>query len=281
MRRATRGARAGFEWENPSPPPTHNFDVFHDFDRSPHDYYELAARPTRPRSEESPCAWLTHYHLCASRVAPGAEPTRGPPISARSRKQKHAATLGMWVFLGTEVLLFGGLFVGYAYYRSVYPAIFGQRSAHLSMIYGTVNTLILHREQLRGRSAPRYFVHHGRIDWPPASCAFAIACGFAFLGLKRSSGPITSEKERIPAQFYAFAAVRGPAPASFSALLSDDRAARGSRHGWYRRARVGRGAPRSRSFSPAYDTPLELVTMYWHLVDIVWILPSSRALYVI
>jgi len=51
--------------------------------------------------------------------------------------------LGMWLFLFTEVLLFGGLFLVYSVYRSMYPQDFHAAAAGLSVVLGTVNTVIL------------------------------------------------------------------------------------------------------------------------------------------
>jgi cytochrome c oxidase subunit 3 len=51
--------------------------------------------------------------------------------------------LGMWLFLFTEILLFGGLFLVYSVYRSMYPADFHEAAAGLSTMLGTVNTVIL------------------------------------------------------------------------------------------------------------------------------------------
>lgn len=59
-------------------------------------------------------------------------------------KQQHEAdTLGMWAFLLSELLLFGGLFLGYAVYRSIYPEAWAEGSHHNSLLYGTINTTIL------------------------------------------------------------------------------------------------------------------------------------------
>jgi cytochrome c oxidase subunit 3 len=58
-------------------------------------------------------------------------------------QQHEAATLGMWAFLMTELMLFGGLFTGYTVYRIAYPEAFGQASAKLNVTFGAVNTLIL------------------------------------------------------------------------------------------------------------------------------------------
>ena len=58
-------------------------------------------------------------------------------------QQKEAASLGMWVFIAQEVMFFGGLFLMYAVYRSLYPRAFAEASHHLNVAMGTVNTVVL------------------------------------------------------------------------------------------------------------------------------------------
>src|SRR5678815_9583 len=58
-------------------------------------------------------------------------------------KQDYAARLGMWLFLGTEVLLFAGLFLGYTVYRHFYHATWHACSQALSLSLGATNTVIL------------------------------------------------------------------------------------------------------------------------------------------
>jgi cytochrome c oxidase subunit III len=58
-------------------------------------------------------------------------------------QQRSATQLGMWVFLATEVLFFGGLFLAYTVYRSVYPRDFAAASHHTEVLIGGVNTAIL------------------------------------------------------------------------------------------------------------------------------------------
>src|SRR5947209_3519476 len=58
-------------------------------------------------------------------------------------QQREAATLGMWVFLATEVLFFGAMFLGYMVYRLKYPEIFRLASEHTLVAVGTTNTGIL------------------------------------------------------------------------------------------------------------------------------------------
>ena len=55
-------------------------------------------------------------------------------------QQRDAAHFGMWVFLGTELLLFAPLVLGYLYGRSAYAASFGIASRHTDLVLGTTNT---------------------------------------------------------------------------------------------------------------------------------------------
>src|SRR5262245_34284162 len=58
-------------------------------------------------------------------------------------QQRDAATLGMWIFLITEVMFFGGMFLAYTVYRSVYPHVFAVASSSLNAAIGAVNTAVL------------------------------------------------------------------------------------------------------------------------------------------
>ncbi|MFV9506326.1 MAG: cytochrome c oxidase subunit 3 family protein [Oscillochloridaceae bacterium umkhey_bin13] len=58
-------------------------------------------------------------------------------------QQKEAATLGMWAFLVTEVMLFGGIFMAYAVYRWAFPDVWAEAAHHLNTPLGTVNTVVL------------------------------------------------------------------------------------------------------------------------------------------
>jgi cytochrome c oxidase subunit 3 len=60
-----------------------------------------------------------------------------------SEQQFDAAKLGMWLFLVTEILLFGGMFVAYGIYRAMYPELFVEASTQLDTVMGGVNTLVL------------------------------------------------------------------------------------------------------------------------------------------
>ena len=55
-------------------------------------------------------------------------------------QQAEASTLGMWVFLVTEIMFFGGLFMAYLVYRSASPPAFQEASHHLSIVLGRAST---------------------------------------------------------------------------------------------------------------------------------------------
>src|SRR6267142_3691575 len=58
-------------------------------------------------------------------------------------QQREAGTLGMWVFLVTEIMFFGAMFFAYTLYRTTYPAAFASAINHLDLTLGAVNTVVL------------------------------------------------------------------------------------------------------------------------------------------
>src|SRR3954454_14623877 len=60
-----------------------------------------------------------------------------------AEQQREAATMGMWLFLATEVLFFGGMLLGYTVYRVWYPQAFAEASGHTLIVFGTINTAVL------------------------------------------------------------------------------------------------------------------------------------------
>ena len=75
-------------------------------------------------------------------------------------KQDHAVRLGMWLFLGTEVLLFAGLFLGYTVYRHFYHEAFHHASRSLDLVLGATNTIVLITSSLSVALA--YYARQGR-----------------------------------------------------------------------------------------------------------------------
>jgi len=97
--------------------------------------------------------------------------------------QSAAGKLGMWIFLATEILLFGGLFCAYAVYRANHPEIFVYAHQFLDKVLGGVNTLVLIFSSLTMAWAVRA-AQLGRQRALQVLLAVTVVCGFVFLGIK-------------------------------------------------------------------------------------------------
>src|SRR5437870_3069812 len=75
-------------------------------------------------------------------ISPASEPFVGEQFDD-IEQQRDAAKLGMWIFLATEVLFFGGLFLGYTVYRFTYGHVFMETSRKLDVVLGGTNTAVL------------------------------------------------------------------------------------------------------------------------------------------
>src|SRR5262245_15142162 len=98
-------------------------------------------------------------------------------------QQREAVTLGMWTFLVTEILFFGGLFTAYTVYRWSFPAAFAIASRHLDVVLGGVNTVVLICSSLTMAMA----VHAAQLGKRRALIIYLILTmllGGAFLGIK-------------------------------------------------------------------------------------------------
>jgi cytochrome c oxidase subunit III len=98
-------------------------------------------------------------------------------------QQFEASTLGMWLFLVTEILFFGGLFTAYMVYRMSYPEAFAEASHHLDVVLGGVNTAVLIGSSLTVVLAVRG-AQLGRRNQQVLFLLLTILLGSAFLGIK-------------------------------------------------------------------------------------------------
>jgi cytochrome c oxidase subunit 3 len=98
-------------------------------------------------------------------------------------QQRQSASLGMWVFLVTEIMFFGGLFTAYILYRSKYPEAFIAGSHQLDVTLGTINTVVLIFSSLTMAMAVRS-AQLGRSKAIVGFLVATIALGSVFLGIK-------------------------------------------------------------------------------------------------
>lgn len=186
-------------------------------------------------------------------------------------KQAHAARLGMWVFMSSELLLFAGLFALYSGYRAMYPADFAAAVAHDNAAIGTANTAIL----ITSSFTVAMSLHAVRLGRPRRAAAlllFSIGCGLLFLLLKGVEYGQHFREGIYPGVAYRNAALPTAGAQMFFTLyyfLTGLHAI----HvivGLLLLSWLAWGAW-SRVYSPARYIHVELGALYWHLIDIVWI----------
>lgn len=100
-----------------------------------------------------------------------------------AQQQKEAATLGMWTFLVTEVMLFGGIFLAYIVYRWAFPQVWADAAHHLNTPLGTVNTVVLLVSSLTVALAVNA-AEEGKRRTVLTMFAITLLLGFTFLGIK-------------------------------------------------------------------------------------------------
>ncbi len=186
-------------------------------------------------------------------------------------QQHEADWLGMWIFLATEVMFFGGLFTGYAVYRSLYLEAFGDASRHLELGLGAINTLVLICSSLTMALA----VHAAQVGRRRALVGFLLATivlGLVFLGIKAIEYGQKFEHGLVPGPSFVYAE---PLARHAQVFFSFYFAMTGM-HALHMLIgvalltvigiRAWRGA-----YPPQHHATVEMVGLYWHFVDIVWI----------
>src|SRR5215467_12174470 len=220
-------------------------------------------------------------------------------------QQREASTFGMWVFLLTEIMMFGGLFAAYLIYRLKYYEAFVAGSSSISINWGFANTLVLIGSSLTMAMAV-WAAQKGIRKWQINFIILTMILGTVFLLIKAKEYYDKYEECHIPGQLIGkgFSATGGQGCESGD--ISEEIMRKAEAHGhpvtktyatqvaeqteiffsfyfamtglhalhmiiglilmtWLL-MRVSRG-----EFGPQYYTPVELSGLYWHFVDIVWI----------
>jgi cytochrome c oxidase subunit 3 len=200
-------------------------------------------------------------------------------------QQREASTLGMWVFLVTEILFFGGLFATYSIYRHTYYEAFSAGSHHLSWRLGFINTLVLIGSSFTMAMAV-YSAATGRRTRIVLFLLLTILLGTVFLGVKvveygekilpcLGDGPHAGclvPGSRFDAEALHLEGERGREAQIYFSLYFGMTGLHATHMiiGIPILALIARMAQTGR-FRPEWHTPVELVGLYWHFVDIVWI----------
>ena len=186
-------------------------------------------------------------------------------------QQSEVSTLGMWVFLVTEVLFFGGLFTVYLVYRNWYPQAFAVASHELDVVLGTVNTAVLITSSLTMALS----VHAAQLGQRKPVMLFLIATmllGSIFLGIKGVEYYHKFAEHHVPGPSFQFEAEHFRNAQLFFSLYF----IMTGLHAVHMVIGIGillvmfwwswRG-----TITAEYYSPIEISGLYWHFVDIVWI----------
>lgn len=187
-----------------------------------------------------------------------------------------AAKLGMWLFLATEILLFGGLFAAYLIYHWMYPAEFHAASHHLDRTVGLINTIVLLASSLTAALAVDA-AQHSNNKKVSLYLALTILGALIFLVIKgyewhhkwevgffpgsssETYGEFQSEKfvhayKMFYGLYYCMTGLHALHVIIGAAYL-----------GWLLYYSL------KNRWSAKYYTPVEIGALYWHLVDLIWI----------
>ena len=195
-------------------------------------------------------------------------------------QQKDAASLGMWLFLATEIMFFGGMFCAYLIYRLWYFNEFAAGSRSLDLKWGTINTIVLICSSLTVALGVRA-AQMGKRKLLVILLLLTIVFGFAFLGIKGVEWYAKYKEHHIPgASFSADDLVRDypqiHIDQSHEQIYFSLYFAMTGLHALHMIIGVGLFAYLTfwawkGRYTPQYNTPIELGGLYWHFVDIVWI----------
>ena len=196
-------------------------------------------------------------------------------------QQKDSASFGMWIFLGTEVMFFGGLFCAYLIYRGWYFPDFAAASKSINAALGATNTAVLICSSLTVVLAI-FAIQTGRRGLALVMLALTMVFGLGFLGIKGIEYHDKFVEHHVPGASFSFE--HEPVPGHPDQYANPRHAEiffalyfiMTGLHALHMIVGLGiftwlfvktwRGM-----FTPRYYTPIEIGGLYWHFVDIVWI----------
>jgi cytochrome c oxidase subunit 3 len=179
-----------------------------------------------------------------------------------------AAKLGIWLFLATEIMMFGGLFVGYIYYHGLYPVMFEAGAKFLDWKLGALNTIILLISSFT-MAASIHYISTDQIRKGILNMWLTVACGGGFLIVKYFEYAHKIHDGLLPGKLYAHAGENLGLYFSFYFCMTG---LHGS-HVILGMVFIAICAIRAQRghFGSKYFTPVEGAGLFWHLVDLIWI----------
>jgi cytochrome c oxidase subunit 3 len=186
-----------------------------------------------------------------------------------AQQQAEASHLGMWTFIATEILFFGGLFLAYFVYRHFYFSAFVVGSKHTDVFYGTLNSVILLTSSFTMALAVQ-FAKVGQTKLIVRCLLLTIFLGVSFLVVKGFEYHKDIADQLVPGAHF------NPTLPLQSQIFFWLYWTMTGLHGVH--ILIGLGIltvmtllAQREKFSANYHTPIEITGLYWHFVDIVWL----------
>ena len=212
--------------------------------------------------------------------------TATPPPQLRHHfadmeQQKNTASLGMWLFLVTEIMFFGGLFCAYLIYRLMHFNAFAAASQTLDIKLGAFNTAVLLVSSVTVVLAVKA-AQDGKRNQLLINLVLTIVLGLTFLGVKAIEYKEKFEHHHVPGPTFAFNEPFDdngkliPVNPKEAELFFSLYFAMTGMHALHMVIGCGLFSVLAilawkGHYSPQYYTPIENAGLYWHLVDIIWI----------
>jgi cytochrome c oxidase subunit 3 len=186
-------------------------------------------------------------------------------------QQRETTTIGMWIFLMTEVMLFGGLFVAYTVYRLSHPQAFDIGSSEMEATIGAVNTAVLICSSLTMALAV-YSSEVGNQKRLMLYLVLTMAMGALFLILKMSEYYDHWRDHKVPGFWFVQQGAHAPGVQMFFVFYFVMTGV----HALH--MTIGLGVLSVLlfrtflgSFTAEYHTPVDMGGLYWHFIDVVWV----------
>ncbi len=189
-------------------------------------------------------------------------------------KQSYANRLGVWMFLGSESLLFAPLFVAYSVYRELNYSGFALASRHLNLTLGTFNTLLLITSSFTVALAT-WTIKKDKKGLTLALIALSMLMGLAFLGIKYFEWSADFAEGALPGKYFHIEGFPSQVVQGGSLFFACYFLLTGL-HGIHVIIGLGLLAwaalrVKTNGANAHHDLPVEIAGLYWHLVDLIWI----------
>ena len=188
-----------------------------------------------------------------------------------AEQELQSAKLGMWLFLCTEIMLFGGLFCAYIVFRTLYPEMFAVASSTLDWKLGGINTMVLITSSFTMALAVRS-AQTNRFTALKINLIITLLCAVTFMVIKYFEYSHKIHEGTLWAGSFTASGFDDPRVPIFFGIYF----LMTGLHGIH--VVIGIACiiwllfkSRRNVFYEGYFTPVEMVGLYWHLVDLVWI----------